>query len=254
MKRKPLPFPGIAALCLALATQVAFAQPAGTPSATTAPLQVAKKDQVMVPVNYLLHLPGGYRADEVTRWPLLLFLHGSGESGDDLEKVKKNGPPKLIEAGQDLPFIVVSPQAIAFGWDAASLGALLDSVERQYRVDPDRVYVTGLSMGGYGTWAMAAAFPHRFAAIAPVCGFGMPETAASLRHLPIWAFHGALDTVVPPEGSANMVKALRAAGSKEVQFTLYDDAGHDVWTRTYDDPKFWQWLAHQKRGQHGEHL
>ena len=253
MKYEPLPFLGIAALCLALATEAALAQPAGTPSSTAIPRQLAKKDQVMVPVSYLLHLPGGYRANNGTRWPLVLFLHGSGESGDDLEKVKKNGPPKLIDAGQDLPFIVVSPQAKNSGWDVATLGALLDTVERQYRVDADRIYVTGLSMGGHGTWALAAAFPNRFAAIAPICGAGNPDTAASLRNLPVWAFHGALDTVVPPEGSANMVKALRAAGAKDVRFTLYDDADHDAWTRTYDDPKFWQWLAHQKRHLPGEH-
>lgn len=255
MKREPIPILGAAALCLALATEVVLAQPEGMPAGATVPRQTARTDHVMVPVNYLLYLPHDYRTEHRAKWPLLLFLHGSGESGDDLSRVKLHGPPKLIEAGQDLPFIVVSPQAKeTFGWDTATLGALLDKVERQYRVDPDRIYVTGLSMGGFGTWAMAAAFPNRFAAIAPICGSGNPETAAALRHLPIWAFHGAQDTVVPPEGSANMVKALRAAGARDVQFTLYDDAGHDAWTRTYDDPKFWQWLARQKRGQHGEHL
>ena len=239
-------------LLLGLAANCVFAEPRTTPPTATAERQMAKEAQFTLSMNYLLYLPHDYKSDRRARWPLLLFLHGSGESGDDLNKVKLHGPPKLIEAGQDLPFIVVSPQAKTFGWDTAQLGALLDTIERKYRVETDRIYVTGLSMGGYGTWAMAAAFPQRFAAITPICGSGNPVTAAALRHLPVWVFHGAQDTVVPPEGSANMVKALRAAGATDVQFTLYDDAGHDAWTRTYDDPKFWQWLARQKRGQHGE--
>lgn len=203
---------------------------------------------VPLPLRYLIYLPEGYASRPGKTWPLLLFLHGSGESGDDLAKVKVHGPPKLIEAGERFPFIIVSPQAKAFGWNAATLGALLDSLQAQYRVDPDRVYVTGLSMGGHGTWAIANAFPGRFAAIVPICGyFDQINLSAWRSDLPVWAFHGAKDTVVPPGPTMAMIDKLKHAGAADVRFTLYEDLGHDSWTRTYEDPALWQWLARQVR-------
>ena len=129
-----------------------------------------------VEMDYLLYLPPEYgETDEDV--PLMLFLHGMGERGDDLEKVKKHGPPKLIDAGKDFPFIVVSPQCPRWSWwptEVKALDALLDKICEEYRVDEGRVYLTGLSMGGYGTWALAEHSPDRFAAIAPICG-GHPE-------------------------------------------------------------------------------
>src|SRR5262249_25165213 len=151
-------------------------------------------------------------------WPLLLFLHGAGESGSDLKRVKRHGPPKLIERGKDFPFIVVSPQSPGRGWDPRTLNALLDDVAAKHKVDKDRSYVTGLSMGGFGTWALAAASPDRFAAIVPICGGGTPGDAKKIKDLPIWVFHGAKDSVVPPNRSEAMVKALKSAGAKEVKF------------------------------------
>lgn len=211
--------------------------------------QFEKDITVKVKLNYLLYLPEGYDKGGKD-WPLLLFLHGAGESGDELSKVKTHGPPKLIESGKDLPCIVVSPQnpGRRFGWNTDALNALLDDVTAKYKVDKDRVYLTGLSMGGYGTWALAAAHPERFAALVPICGGGNPDDAAKLKNLPIWVFHGAKDRVVPPKNSEGMVRALKNAGAKNVKFTLYPDADHDSWTETYNNPEVWDWLFKQKRG------
>src|ERR1700712_525038 len=140
--------------------------------------------------QYLLSLPEGYDADTTRRWPLMIFLHGSGESGNDLEKVKAHGPPKLIAAGKKFPFIVISPQAAdeSFGWEAETLFRLLLSIKQAYRVDEERIYLTGLSMGGFGTWALALKHPQEFAAIAPVCGGGDTTDSWKLRNIPVWCF------------------------------------------------------------------
>jgi predicted peptidase len=205
-----------------------------------------KEIAVTVKMDYLLYLPEGYGTGD-TAWPLVLFLHGAGESGNDLSKVKKHGPPKLVDQGKSFPFILVSPQSAGRGWDPGTLNALLDEIMAHYRVDKDRVYLTGLSMGGFGTWALAAAYPQKFAAIAPICGGGTPADARKLTALPIWVFHGAKDKVVPPGRSEAMVKALKEAGADQVKFTLYPDAEHDSWTETYNNPEFYDWLLKQKR-------
>src|SRR5262249_37880875 len=152
----------------------------------------------------LLYLPDAYDSSK-KEWPLLLFLHGAGESGDDLARVKRHGPPKLIEGGKAFPFIVVSPQSSGRGWNADTLNALLDDLISKYRVDKDRVYLTGLSMGGFGTWSLAATHPEKFAAIAPICGGGRPEDASKIKDIPTWVFHGAKDTTVPIARSEAMV-------------------------------------------------
>ncbi|MCL5096415.1 MAG: prolyl oligopeptidase family serine peptidase [Candidatus Omnitrophica bacterium] len=198
-------------------------------------------------MNYLLSLPSDYDKSNKS-WPLVLFLHGAGESGNDLEKVKTHGPPKLVEANGPFPFILVSPQSHGRGWNVEVLNALLDSVIEQYRVDKDRVYLTGLSMGGFGTWSLAAAHPEKFAAIAPICGGGNPADAKKLAKLPIWVFHGAKDTTVPIKRSEEMVDAIKAEDGSP-KFTVYPDAGHDSWTATYNNPEFYQWLLAQRRAQ-----
>lgn len=200
---------------------------------------------VSAKLEYLLSLPADY-AQSNQKWPLVLFLHGAGESGTDLNKVKVHGPPKIVEAKGPFPFILVSPQCPGRGWNPDVLNALLDDLMKNYRVDPDRVYLTGLSMGGYGTWALAAAHPEKFAAIAPICGGGSPKDAPKLARLPIWVFHGAKDTTVPLQRSEEMVEAIKAAGGNP-KFTVYPDAGHDSWTATYDNPEFYTWLLAQKR-------
>lgn len=198
-------------------------------------------------VRYLLALPPGYEADPGRRWPLILFLHGAGERGDDLARVRGHGVPKAVDDGVDVPAIVVSPQCPADQhWSAPVLVQLLDEVARARRADPDRIYLTGLSMGGFGAWELALAQPWRFAALAPVCGGGDPLRVAAIRHLPVWAFHGALDDVVPLGLSEEMVEALRRAGG-DVRFTVYPEAGHDSWTQTYANPELYRWLFAQVR-------
>ena len=206
----------------------------------------AKLDtKVKVQMGYLLYVPKNY--DKRESWPLLLFLHGAGERGDDLKLVKKHGPPKLIAAGKHFPFIVVSPQCPKNRWwEPIELVALLDKIGGKYKVDPNRVYVTGLSMGGFGTWRLAAYAPKRFAAIAPICGGGETYWTRRFPDLPTWVFHGAKDKGVPVGRSQAMVDALKKIGGK-VKLTIYPNAGHDAWTETYNKPEFYKWLLAQKR-------
>lgn len=195
--------------------------------------------------DYLLFLPERYETQE--QWPTVLFLHGAAERGSNLEYVKRHGLAKIVEEQPSFPFIVVSPQCPQGQyWSVPLLSALLDSVSSATRVDPNRIYLTGLSMGGYGTWRLAAASPHRFAAIAPICGGGEPEQACNLKGLPVWAFHGALDTIVPLSRSEEMVEALRACGGN-VKFTVYPEAGHDSWTQTYNNPALYDWFKQHRR-------
>lgn len=199
--------------------------------------------------DYLLYLPPGYAPDGSRRWPLILFLHGAGERGSDLDIVKRTGLPKFLEKGGDYPFIAVSPQCPSDeSWSAEVLINLLDEVTGRYPVDPDRLYLTGLSMGGFGTWTLATEHPDRFAAIAPICGGGRPSMVDTIKHIPTWVFHGDRDRVVPLHRSEEMVEALKRAGG-DVRFTVYPEAGHDSWTETYANPELYTWfLAHTRSG------
>jgi predicted peptidase len=222
--------------------------------------------------DFLLSLPAGYQEKENKRWPLILFLHGSGERGANLALVAKHGPPKLIQAvakkaeqpaniaaaarALTSEFIVISPQCPADQvWDDEILIALLDHMSSAYKVDASRVYLTGLSMGGYGAWSLGLKAPQRFAAIAPICGGGnmldliVSPTAnnPALKSLPVWAFHGGRDPVVPTIESQRMVDALIRLGDKSVQLTIYPEATHDSWTATYANPELYSWfLQHQR--------
>ena len=197
----------------------------------------------------LLYLPEKAASPETgEKFPLIVFLHGSGERGEDILLVKVHGPPKLVEGRTDFPFIVASPQLAAGEmWNAEGLAGLLAHLLARTPADPDRVYVTGLSLGGYGTWAFGAAYPDRVAAIAPISGAGAPATACALKATPIWSFHGALDDIVEPGGDIAMVEAVNACGGA-ARLTLYPDLGHDAWTRTYDNPEFYDWLLAHRRG------
>lgn len=202
-----------------------------------------------VSAQYLLSLPKDYGQDANKRWPIIVFLHGAGESGSDLEKVKVHGPPKLIAQGKEFPFIVVSPQcpSIREWWNRETLNALLDDVLEKYKVDEDRVYLTGLSMGGYGTWEWATRYPERFAAIAPICGGGLPRFAPRLKNMGVWVFHGAKDSVVKLDESQEMVDALKASGATDLKYTIYPEAQHDSWTETYNNPELYEWFLQHKR-------
>jgi predicted peptidase len=200
-----------------------------------------------VSADYLVYLPEGY-GEGNKQWPLVLFLHGMGERGSDLDLVTTHGPPKLAAAGRQFPFILVSPQCplSVERWDIDVLTALLDKIESTYDVDRSREYVTGLSMGGNGTWRLAIAQPDRFAAIVPVCGWGNPPEVCALGRLPVWAFHGTKDLVVRLESGQKMVDTLKACGGN-VRFTVYPEAGHDSWTETYNNPEVYEWMLQQSR-------
>ena len=215
--------------------------------------QVFEKEiRKTVQANYLLYLPEDYLTSQKD-FPLILFLHGAGERGNDVSKVEIHGPPKLIaKEGKSFPFVIVSPQCPKEDWWTSGkqldiLNALLDDVLEHYHIDKDRSYLTGLSMGGYGTWSLSAAHPDRFAAIAPICGGGNTWDARRVANLPVWVFHGAKDQVVPIEKSEIMVAALEKAGGS-VEFTVYPEAGHDSWTETYNNPDLYEWfLKHSRR-------
>ena len=201
-----------------------------------------------IKLQYLLYLPDDYNQDD-KKWPLMLFLHGAGERGNNLENVKFHGPPKLIENGQKFPFVIISPQCSEGHWWSAEvevLDLLLEEITSNYNIDMDRMYITGLSMGGYGTWALACEFPQRFAAIAPICGGGDPDKVEKIKHLPTWVFHGAKDETVPIERPQEMVDALKKIDGN-VKFTVYPEATHDSWTETYNNPELYRWLLSHTR-------
>jgi len=212
-----------------------------------------KRVEKHVALKYLLYLPPHY--ETAGPWPLVLFLHGMGERGDDLTLVKKHGIPKIVEE-REYPFVAVSPQCPATSlWtmEVEALHALVVDVVASYAIDRSRIYLTGLSMGGYGAWHLAEAHPHLFAAILPICGgtepmIGFPERIKVLKDTPIWVFHGAQDDVVPVQNSQDLVDVLRQHGGN-VRFTVYPEAGHDSWTRTYADPDVLAWLMTQKKQQ-----
>ncbi len=198
--------------------------------------------------GYLLYLPESYNENKEKLWPMIMFLHGSGERGDSLDLVKIHGPAKIVETRKDFPFIVISPQCPAEedGWSTEVLKELLDDVCNKYRIDKDRMYLTGLSMGGYGTWSFAIEYPGLFAAIAPICGGVRDRRINRLKDTPVWVFHGAQDKTVPIKYSEDAVDALKKIGA-DVRFTVYPDAGHDSWTETYNNPELYDWFLQHKR-------
>jgi predicted peptidase len=206
--------------------------------------------------DYLLYLPAGYDARSGKVWPLILFLHGVGERGSDVWLVAKHGPPKVDTQMTNFPFIVVSPQCPDGKlWSNDQLLSLLDDVEKRYAVDSHRVYLTGLSMGGFGTWSLGLSHPDRFAALAPLCGGGDYITPyllddslkPALRTLPIWAFHGGKDTVVPMIESERMIAYMRKFGDQNVKLTIYPNATHDCWTQTYGNQALFDWFLQHRR-------
>jgi len=244
-------FPLVIIACLGLAMQ--------TPAQTNPPFPSASfqwKTESRGELKYLIQFPAGYEASKDQRWPLMLFLHGAGERGSDVQRAGIHGPLKEVRQGTNFPFIIVAPVCPSGErWQTKPLVQLLDKLESDLRVDTNRVYLTGLSMGGYGTWALGLAAPERFAAIAPICGganlidvvLGTRDREQALKTLPIWVFHGAKDQVVPVDESQRAVNLLRKNGVKEVKLTIYPEAQHDSWTETYDNPKFYEWLLAQHR-------
>jgi len=206
-------------------------------------------------ISYLLYLPGGYGQNPQQQWPLVLFLHGSDVWGNDPVDLVASGLPRLLTSTLDFPAIVLSPQIpedkVWWGAQLDEASALLDQAQANYAVDAKRVYLTGLSAGGFGAWAMAVRQPQRFAALAPIAGFWdserdtVPRNICDIKHVPIWVFHGKQDDIVPPKKAQLMVNALKQCGV-EVRFTLYPDAKHrESFERAYDDPELYAWMFEQ---------
>jgi predicted peptidase len=216
-------------------------------------------------LNYRIHVPEA--AEPEAPWPLVLFLHGAGERGDDNQLQLIHGAFDILDftVESDNPAVILAPQCPAderwvdVDWDAPThrmaenpsapmqmVMALLEATLADLPVDRQRVYVTGLSMGGYGAWEIVQRRPGLFAAAIPICGGGDPALADSISHLPLWVFHGADDPIVPVRRSLDMVAALQAAGGQP-SYTIYGGAGHDAWTRTYANAGVLQWLFDQER-------
>ena len=198
-------------------------------------------------MHYLLWLPSDYKKDKTKTFPILIFLHGSGERGDSLELIKKHGPPSFVENHPDFPFITISPQCPkGKRWNTEELQIMLEKLQKKYRIDPTRIYLTGLSMGGFGTWAWACSYPDQFAAIAPVCGGGDIQFAGTLKNTPVWAFHGDVDPVVPVKRTIEMVEAVNAKEGS-ARMTIYPEVGHDSWVNAYNDQELYKWLLEHVR-------
>ena len=244
--------------------------------------------------TYWMYLPQGYHEDTDRKWPIIMFLHGGGERGDQLELVLRHGPiMEVVLKQRNLPFIIIAPQMPELskeeqlrreerrkverqeepapsrqplrrettnktprwgrlgpveGWHdlEADLLLMLDRATNEYRGDVDRVYLTGLSYGGYGTWYMAMHHPDRFAAVAPICGAGPPDLAHKIGQLPVWLFQGGRDSVVRPEWALATAEALDLAGG-DVRVTVHEDLSHDSWTRVYQGKDLYDWfLAHRR--------
>jgi pimeloyl-ACP methyl ester carboxylesterase len=189
--------------------------------------------------DYQLTLPPHYDASRREPWPLIVFLHGSGGGEGALANFVKNRA--------DFPFIILAPRSPHESWIPEAVKDDLDEVLAKYPVDRDRIYLTGLSMGGFGTWEVVARYPDLFAAIAPVCGGGHPADAPLIRHVPVWIFHGVKDETVPVALSQAMFDALKKVPADEVKFTAYPEAGHDSWTPTYNNDQLDQWFLQHRR-------
>ena len=199
-------------------------------------------------LSYLLFEPEpGLMAPDEPR-PLVVFLHGAGERGDDLDQVRKHGPPAQFMEGDGLPFALIAPQCPEGSWwDVDLVIGLVKEVIRERNIDPKRVHLTGLSMGGFGTWAILAKEPGLFASAVPICGGGDPATVAAFKDVPVWGFHGTADRTVPVEKTRAMDAALREAGAREFHATYYEGVGHDSWTRTYANPAVYAWMMRHSR-------
>lgn len=203
---------------------------------------------IKLTLNYMVYLPQSY--DTIKKFPLILSLHGSGERGNNIDSVKKWGIHKMLRENDDFPFVVVSPQCPNGEiWEMHFnvLKDLLDEIENNYNIDNERIYLTGYSLGGYGTWNFAILNPEIFSAIVPISGGAVsPQKSFNLRNLPIWVAHGDADTVVQFEESKRIVDYLKIYNSNII-FKVYKGAGHEVCTTAYEEPGLFEWLIKQKR-------
>lgn len=210
-------------------------------------MKVPKEKYTNLP--YLVQFPRGYHDDTNRLWPLVIYLHGIGESGTNLNKVLRFGPPRLVAEGMNLPCIVVSPQVPeGYFWfrESNTLVELMDRVTKEYRVDRRRVHATGNSMGAFGAILLVAREPERFASIVPVCGGVDYVDSLRLRDVPMWAFHGEDDPIIPVEESRRLVRLVNDLGG-HARLTVYPGVGHNAWDRAYADPALWEWMLAQRK-------
>lgn len=204
------------------------------------------KTEVMVKheLGYALHKPANTKENK----PLIVFISGDGEKGTDIEKVKINGPLKYLKTHQ-LDAYVLAPQCKEDeNWDIESINELILKIQKENKIDPNRIYVTGLSSGGWAAWNLALSYPDKFAAILPISGFVdliKLESACKIATIPTRIFHGLLDDVVKVDYAITIYKELKKCNAKDVQLTIFDDAGHDSWSRVYDNPEIYNWMFKQ---------
>ncbi|PUZ29200.1 phospholipase [Chitinophaga parva] len=243
--------------CTKQGTDVIPSKPSDTTKPVTPPPPVADSFQLRdtgvsiitmpQPVGnmsqYLQYIPAGYNDKKTYKWPLVFFLHGVGEMGYDASILKSVG---LCKVAPGKPFIVIAPQAHANWWNNDALVQFYQQIIKQYHVDTSRIYLTGLSMGGYGTWTLAISHPKWFAALVPISGGGDSSQVKVLKNVPVWDFHNADDPTVAVQNSRMMVAALKAAGGN-VQYTENPTGGHDAWTKAYASADLYTWMLAQKK-------
>lgn len=233
--------------CLALA---ALAHPGITADSKTGFVDKVYKNADGSESPYVVFVPHDY--DGKKEVPVILFLHGSGETKGGTKKPVEVGiGPAIKKREKTFPFLVVIPQSEKRTWqansdDAKRALAMLDAVSKEYKTDPNRTYLSGLSMGGYGTWSIAAATPEKWAAIVPVCGGGKPADAEKIKGIPCWCFHGDADKAVPVARSREMIEALKKADAKP-KYTEYPGVGHNSWDKAYGTDELYDWLLEQKK-------
>lgn len=195
-------------------------------------------------LGYILHKPANTKEQK----PLIVFISGDGEKGTDLEKVKINGPLKYLKT-HELDTYVLAPQCKEEEkWSIESIYELILKVQKENKIDSSRIYVTGLSSGGWAAWNLGLSYPDKFAAIVPISGFVdliELESACKIANTPTRIFHGLLDDVVKVDYAIAIYKELKKCNAKDVQLTIFDDAGHDSWTRVYDNPEIYEWMFKQ---------
>ena len=183
--------------------------------------------------------------------PLIVFLHGSGERGTDTELLKVHGPLKYTKTHK-LDAYVLAPQCPENEtWDTEVLYSLIQKIQKDNNIDSERIYLTGMSMGGWGTFNLAFAHPELFAAVVPVCGFvnrWEMNSVCNIKTIPTHIYHGLLDDVVTVDYSINVYKKLKACNGN-VELTIFDDANHDSWSRVYDNPEIYDWMLRQIKNQ-----
>lgn len=196
---------------------------------------------------YIVYLPEGY-ADSTSNFPLILFLHGRSLCGTNLEKVDDYGPIYEIKRGFKVPFIIIAPQTpCGKMWEPLRLNKLLDAVIPFYKIDTNRMYVWGMSMGGYGTFHYTGKYAYRFAAAIAMCGGGDTMDAPNMLDLPLWVIHGTADRIVPISESVKMVEAIKKAGGEQVIFTAVKGWDHGAPYVCFREKEKYDWLLKHSR-------